>query len=101
MALAGLAFSAALTLSAASAGPRFYGDPPDEHHPWAVHDGNRPEPPRVTPGSFSSPAQPGKPPSDAIVLFDGTDLAKWQTDKGQPAPWLVKDGFMEVLPGSG
>jgi len=100
-ALAGLAFSAALTLSAASTGPRFYGDPPDDHHPWAVHDGNRPEPLRVTPGSFSSPAQPGKPPSDAIVLFDGTDLAKWQTDKGQPAPWLVKDGFMEVLPGSG
>ena len=29
---------------AASAGPTFYGDPPDDHHPWAVHDGNRPQP---------------------------------------------------------
>jgi hypothetical protein len=96
-----LLFSTTLAVSAASNGPRFYGDPPDEHHPWAVHDGNRPEPKRVTPGTFSSAAQPGKPPSDAIILFDGTDLAKWQTDKGQPAPWLVKDGFMEVKPGSG
>ncbi len=101
VALAGLTVSTALTGMAASNGPRFYGDPPDEHHPWAVHDGNRPEPIRVTPGSFSSAEQAGKPPSDAVILFDGTDLSKWQTDKGQPAPWVVKDGFMEVRPGSG
>lgn len=101
MAVTSLLFSTTFVLSAASTGPRFYGDPPDEHHPWAVHDGNRPEPKRVTPGTFSSAAQPGTPPSDAVILFDGTDLAKWQTDKGQPAPWLVKDGFMEVKPGSG
>lgn len=100
-AIAGLVYSTSFTVSAASSGPRFYGDPPDDHHPWAVHDGNRPEPKRVTPGTFSSAEQAGKPPSDAIVLFDGTDLSKWQTDKGQPAPWAVKDGFMEVVPGSG
>ena len=86
---------------AASAGPRFYGDPPDDHHPWAVHDGNRPQPKDVTPGTFSSAAQPGKPPSDAAILFDGTDLSKWETDKGAPAPWLVQDGIMQVVPGSG
>lgn len=86
---------------AASAGPRFYGDPPDEHHPWAVHDGNRPQPKRVVPGTFSSADQPGKPPADAIVLFDGTDLSKWTTDKGEPAKWLVKDGVIEVAPGTG
>lgn len=91
----------AQTLSAASAGPRFYGDPPDEHHPWAVHDGNRPEPKRVVPGTFSSPEQAGKPPSDAIVLFDGADLSKWQDDKGQTPKWTVQDGYMQVLPGSG
>jgi hypothetical protein len=66
-----------------------------------VHDGNRPQPKRVTPGEFSSPERAGRPPSDAIVLFDGTDLSKWQTDKGEPAKWLVKDGFMEVMPGTG
>jgi hypothetical protein len=85
----------------AASGPRFYGDAPDDHHPWAVHDGNRPQPTVVTPGTFSSADQPGKPPSDAIMLFDGTDLSKWQSDNGGPAKWLVKDGIMEVAPGSG
>ncbi|MEK7678053.1 MAG: DUF1080 domain-containing protein [Verrucomicrobiota bacterium] len=86
---------------AASSGPRFYGDAPDDHHPWAVHDGNRPQPKIVTPGTFSSPEQPGKPPSDAIVLFDGTDLSKWESSNGSPAKWLVTNGVMQVAPGSG
>jgi hypothetical protein len=88
------------TALAASAGPRFYGDPPDDHHPWAVHDGNRPQPKIVTPGNFSSAEQPGKPPSDAIILFDGTDLSKWRGDKGD-AQWKVENGYMEVAPGTG
>ena len=96
-----------LTLSssgrAASAIPAFYGDPPDEHHPWAVHDPNRPQPPVVTPGTFSSQELAGKPPSDAIILFDGTDLSKWESAKpaGGPAKWLVKDGVLEVAPSTG
>src|SRR5512138_1094903 len=92
------AFSFTQLCSAASAGPRFYGDPPDDHHPWAVHDGNRPQPRVVTPGTFSSPEQAGKPPSDAIVLFDGTDLSKWESSDGTPAKWLVKEGYMQVVP---
>jgi hypothetical protein len=57
----------------------------------------------VTPGTFSSLAQPGKPPSDAIVLFDGTDLSKWEADEGNgvPTKWIVKDGAMECVPKSG
>ena len=99
-------FGTALTLApsarAATAAPAFYGDPPDDHHPWAVHDGNRPQPKVVTPGTFSSDAQPGKPPSDAVVLFNGTDLSNWVNDKGDgPAKWLVKDGVMEVVPKTG
>jgi len=90
----------ASTALAASSGPRFYGDPPDDHHPWAVHDGNRPQPKVVTPGTFSSQEQAGKPPSDAVILFDGTDLSKWQGDKGD-AKWKVENGYMEVVPGSG
>ena len=85
----------------AASGPRFYGDPPDDHHPWAVHDGNRPQPKIVTPGTFSSPEQAGKPPSDAIILFDGTDLSKWESGDGTPAKWLVKDGYMQVAPSTG
>jgi prepilin-type processing-associated H-X9-DG protein len=87
---------------AASGIARFYGDAPDAHHPWAVHDPNRPQPKVVTPGTFSSPEQPGKPPSDAIVLFDGTDLSHWESAKdGGPAKWQVKDGVVQVEPGTG
>ena len=88
---------------AANTGSAFYGDAPDEHHPWAVHDRNRPQPKLVTPGTFSSPEQPGKPPSDAVVLFDGTDLSKWEADEGEgvPTKWVVRDGAMECVPHSG
>ncbi len=87
---------------AASSGPVFYGDAPDDHHPWAVHDRNRPQPKAVVPGTFSQQVQAGKPPADAIVLFDGTDLSKWESTKdGSPAKWLVRDGYMEVAKSAG
>lgn len=83
----------------------FYGDPPDATHPWAIHDTNRPQPPQVTPGTFSTNEQPGQPPSDAIVLFDGTaaSLAKWEADKSpaEPTKWVVLDGVLQCVPGSG
>lgn len=92
-------------IAASSTGSPFYGDPPDETHPWAIHDHNRPQPPVVMPGSFSSPEQPGKPPSDAVILFDGTQtaLANWQADKtpAEPTKWIVKDAAMQCVPGSG
>ena len=66
---------------------------------------NRPQPPVVVPGSFSTADQPGRPPSDAIVLFDGTEasLSKWEEDKNpaEPTKWVVKDGVMQCVPGSG
>lgn len=96
-------FSFGMTGWAANTGSPFYGDAPDEHHPWAVHDRNRPQPKLVTPGSSSSQDQPGQPPSDAIVLFDGNDLSKWEADQGEgvPTKWVVKNGAMECVPGSG
>ncbi len=52
------------------------------------------EPVVVTPGKDNGPVEP---PSDAIVLFDGKDLSKWQsTEKGKEARWAIKDGAMEV-----
>jgi hypothetical protein len=40
---------------------------------------------------------PGPPPSDAIVLFDGKDLSQWKNEKdGGPARWDVKDGVATV-----
>src|SRR3954451_22873651 len=99
----GALMSSSLAGWAANTGSAFYGDAPDEHHPWAVHDRNRPQPKLVTPGTFSTPEQPGRPPSDAIVLFDGSDLSKWEADSGNgvPSKWTVKDGAMECTPGSG
>jgi hypothetical protein len=62
---------------------------------WHVHDPARPRPPVVTPGSVSTQDEPGKPPSDAIVLFDGTDLSAWSSGGG-PAKWTVENGYAEV-----
>src|ERR1044071_3045054 len=40
---------------------------------------------------------PGPPPSDAIVLFDGKDLSQWQSERnGGPAKWDVQDGVATV-----
>lgn len=46
---------------------------------------------------------PGEPPSDAIVLFDGTDLSAWTsaTNGGGDAAWQVENGAMTVVPGTG
>jgi hypothetical protein len=68
---------------------------------WKVHDIDRPRPHMVTPG-----ATPGAPPSDAIVLFDGKDLSKWQTlDKKTkamgPAAWTVEHGYTYSKGGAG
>jgi hypothetical protein len=65
---------------------------------WAVHDLSRPLPPVVDPGP-SSPPVPA--PSDALVLFDEKDLAKWEDSKGGPAKWKVENGYMEVVAKTG
>lgn len=52
---------------------------------WKVHDDRRPKPTPVTPA-----AECGSPPSDAIVLFDGKDLSKWN------GKWKVENGYMEA-----
>ena len=56
-----------------------------------------PVPPKVTPGVGTSA------PSDAIILFDGKDLTKWEAagKDGGSAKWAIKDGTMVVVPGSG
>ncbi len=69
---------------------------------WEIHDRNRPNPSVVTPGTASTQDAPGKPPSDAIVLFDGKDLSHWVVKKdGSPAKWKVENGYFEVAPKTG
>lgn len=48
------------------------------------------EPPIVNPGPV------GGPPSDAIVLFDGKDLARWRGEGGGEAKWKLGNGYVEV-----
>lgn len=68
---------------------------------YKIHDLNRPLPPIVTPGTASTPDTPGKAPSDAIVLFDGTDLSQWLSKDNGPAKWKVENGYAEVVPKTG
>lgn len=48
-----------------------------------------------------SPASATTVPSDAIVLFDGTDLTEWQHADGSSAGWKLEDGVITVVGGTG
>jgi len=61
--------------------------------PYRVHDPARPHPPVVAPA-----AQPGGPPSDAVVLFNGQDLSQWTPSR---QPWKVENGYVEVAANAG
>ena len=65
---------------------------------WRIHEMSRPRPEVVAPAIAPMPA---RPPAGAEVLFDGSSLARWVGRDGKPAPWKVRDGYFEVLPGSG
>lgn len=54
-----------------------------------------PEPQQIDPGSATTP------PSDAVVLFAGNDLAEWESVKGGEAKWNIQNGFITVNPGTG
>lgn len=54
-----------------------------------------PQPKVVTPGIGTAP------PSDAIVLFDGKDLAQWESAHGGPAKWKIEHGTFTVVKGTG
>ena len=47
------------------------------------------KPPIITPGKDRNP------PSDAVVLFDGTDLSKWENAKN----WKIENGILVSGPG--
>ena len=76
------------------------GEPGDaaSQNRWLQHDNRRPRPPLVEPVASQAAAAV---PKDAVILFDGTDLAAWRASGGGPAPWKVTAGFMEVAPGTG
>lgn len=87
-----------MTLSSLLVFAALYGDTPDAKHAWAVHDWNRPKPTKVTPAK-----EPGQPPSDAIVLFDGTQESfkkNWRDAKGNVSGWSYSsEGYFYTVPG--
>ena len=52
-------------------------------------DENAPPPALVSPGKLSA-----EPPSDAVVLFDGTDVSQWTLRDGSPARCKVENREM-------
>jgi Domain of Unknown Function (DUF1080) len=68
---------------------------------WKIHDPNRPLPPVIDSGTASTQDSPGRPPSDAVVLFDGKDLSKWAHKDGSAVKWKVENGYAEVVAKTG
>jgi hypothetical protein len=88
----------------ASAGDdvRGYNDTPQiPNQKWKVHDMNRPRPVKVNPAPYVLQAAP----ADAIVLFDGRDLSKWEQQvRGgavQDPKCKVENGYIEIVPRTG
>ena len=65
--------------------------------PWCgyhVHDPDRPAPPKVTPGLLGIEEKAGTAPSNAVKLFNGMDLSKWQ-----PSDWKIENGELIAVSG--
>jgi hypothetical protein len=60
-----------------------------------AQDNAEPQPRVVDPGG------PGKAPSDAVVLFDGSNLDHWTTADGGPARCEVRDRVIACKSGAG
>jgi hypothetical protein len=65
---------------------------------WTIHDEDRAQPMMVDPGPVHEPLPP---PSDALVLFDGSTLSHWEKVGGGAPGWKVENGFMQVMKGTG
>ena len=66
--------------------------------PWCgyhVHDPDRPAPKKVNPGPPNKQGKTGTAPSDAIILFDGTNLSQWNS-----SDWKIENGELIAVSGN-
>ena len=47
-----------------------------------------------------TPGEGTKPPSDAIILFNGKDLSQWECEDGSEAKWKVENNAVTVVRGT-
>jgi hypothetical protein len=63
---------------------------------WRIHDGARPQPRIVRPGTAGA-MSPAPAPQDAVVLVGaGDDRSAWQMMDGTPVTWTMKNGVLET-----
>jgi hypothetical protein len=65
---------------------------------WPQHSRTRPPPGVIVPSAQQLPVPA---PKGAVILFDGSSLAEWETGEKKPAGWRIVDGTMEVAKGTG
>jgi 3-keto-disaccharide hydrolase len=63
----------------------------------------QPTPKIITPGTPSTPDKAGTAPSDAVVLFDGTEKSfkNWTDTNGNPSKWNLVNGALESVKKAG
>lgn len=88
-------FAAAMTLSSAVTMAQTEAEITASKAIAAATEQAGPEPKIITPGNYNNVIAP---PSDAIVLFDGSDLSQWVNEKGTEAKWDIEDGILYTTP---
>ena len=68
---------------------------------WHVHDGDRPQPPVITPGQAAPRTCRAKHPPTPSCSSTARTSRTGGADRGEPAGWEVKDGAIVIKSGKG